>query len=511
MSTRAYDFTLTLTGGNLDNYFKDNVVVGSSTATEGRIISVDKANSQIKVKVANSLHSFSSGESVSIQSVVTTGGNTKLTFGDLNFSTPQYSSTTSSSSRSISSIDLGGFSTFKNAVEQSPIVRLLSIYYPGEFYPPNKNDNPSNAGEGLAWPVGFPYYFASVQGDVLSDLEYRAYHDGEEYLVYPINFGGTDISTDGRVNQTTVEISNFDNLIASIVEDPYISGNNTSNSVYATVGGQIVANIDPRTVPGTTSNPDGLNYDQTVVDGIYAGVSNSAFTYAQTQVVNGTWKQSKQDSRDLLGGVVKVKTTFSSCLDYWPEYSTVRDSRANVVEVYSSLPYRVGDNVIVSGSSTKHSIVKEVRGNFLQLENSISTVIGDKLFIVNPSRDPHAYVEDVFRIESLAGLNSLSATFSLTNWLEYFKFVLPKRKFYKNTCQWIYKGEECQYPEDGTGTIPGYPTGKTKTANGFFTINNATTLDQSEDVCAKNYEACSLRNNQVHFGGFIATGRTIPK
>ena len=76
MSTRAYDYTLTLTGGNLDNYFKDNVVVGSSTDTEGRIVAVDKANSQIKVKVANSLHSFSSGESVSIQSVVTTGGDT---------------------------------------------------------------------------------------------------------------------------------------------------------------------------------------------------------------------------------------------------------------------------------------------------------------------------------------------------------------------------------------------------------------------------------------------------
>jgi len=505
MSSRAYDYTLTLSGGNLNSYFKDNVIIGSSSSTEARIVNVDRANSQVKVKLANSYYAFEAGESVSIQSVSTTGGNTTLNFGDLTFTPTKYSTTSGTSTRNITDVTLGGFTSFKNAVEQSPVVRLISIYYPGEFYPPNKYGNPSNSGEGLAWPVGFPYHFASINGDFLSDIEYRSFHDGKEYLVYPIEFGGTEIGSDGMVNQTTVNISNFDNLIASIVEDPYIAGNNTSNSVYATVNGQLVSNIDPRTVPTHA------DYNQTVVDGVYGGTINSAFTYGQTQAVGGTWKQLKQDSRDLLGAVVEVKTTFASCLDYWPEYSTVRETRANVVEMYSSLPYRVGDNVIVAGSTTKHSIVKEVRGNFLQLENAIDTVIGDRIYIVNPDRDSQAYVEDVFKIETLTGLNEKAASFSLTNWLEYFKFVLPRRKYYKNTCQWIYKGEECQYPADGTGQIAGYPTGKTKTANGFFTINNATTSEQSEDVCAKNYEACSLRNNQIHFGGFIGTGRTLPK
>ena len=294
-------------------------------------------------------------------------------------------------------------------------------------------------------------------------------------------------------------------MVASIVENPYISGNNTSNSVFATVGGQVLANIDPRT------DPTHIDYDETILNSIYAGKANSAFTYEQTLAVNGEWQQLKQDSRDLLGGIVEVKTTFSACLDYWPEYSTVRETRANVVEVYSTLPYRVGDNVIVAGSSTQHSEVREVRGNFLQLKNSIDTIIGDKLYIVNPTRDPHAYVEDVFKIESLAGLSRAVAQFSLSNWLEFFKFVLPKRRFYKNSCQWVYKGEECQYPTDGTGTIPGYPDGKTKSANGFFTVSNSTTSNSAEDVCAKNYEACSLRNNQIHFGGFIATGRNLPQ
>lgn len=505
MSTRVYDYTLTLSGGNLDNYFSGNVVVGSTSSTEGRIVDVDRSNSKIKVKVANTLHTFTESESVSIQSVVSGSGTTNLSFGDLAFTQPAYSSTSSFYSRTVDSIAETGFASFKNATEQSPLVRLISVYYPGEFYPPNQYGNPSNDGEGLAWPVDFPYHFASIQGDFLSDIDYRAHHDGVEYLVYPIQFGGVDVSSDGRVNQTTLEISNFDNLIASVVENPFISGNNTTNSVFATVGGQVVSNIDPRT------DPTHADYDEDVLNSVYAGKSNSAFTYEQTLAVNGTWQQLKQDSRDLLGAIVEVKTTFSACLDYWPEYSTVRETRANVVEVYSSLPYRVGDNVIVAGSSTKHSIVREVRGNFLQLEDSIDTIIGDKIYIVNPNRDPHSYVEDIFKIESLAGLNRQVGAFSLSNWLEYFKFVLPKRRFYKNSCQWVYKGEECQYPSDGTGSIPGYPSGKTKSANGFFSVNNATVADASQDVCAKNYEACKLRNNQIHFGGFIATGRNLPQ
>lgn len=505
MSTRSYDYELTLSGGTIENYHKDNVIVGASSATQGRIVNVDSANSKIKVKVANSDTYFTSGESVSIQSVVLSSGNTNLRFGDLSFDHRDYSSTTSGQSRTIDSIALQGFSSFKNAVEQSPLVRLVTVYYPGEYYPPNEAGNPTNDGAGHAWPIGFPYRFAEVRGDFFSDIEYRAHHHGNEYLVYPLQLTGIDIASDGRVNQVTMTLSNFDNLVAGLVENPYIAGNNTSNSTYATVNGEIVSNIDPRTVPTHA------DYDQNIVDTVYASTVNSAFTYDQTIAQGGTWVNSKQDSRDLLGGVVEIKTTFAGALDYWPEYSAVREARGNVVQLYSSLPYRVGDNVIVAGSSTKHSTVQEVRGNFLQLKDNIKTIVGDKLYIVNPDRDPHAYVEDKFKINQLTSLNEGFAQFNLSNWLEHFKHMLPKRKFYKNTCQWTYKGEECQYPEDGTGSIIGYPAGKSKSANGFFDVNNASTLVKSEDVCSKNYEACSLRNNQIHFGGFIATGRNLPK
>ena len=85
-----------------------------------------------------------------------------------------------------------------------------------------------------------------------------------------------------------------------------------------------------------------------------------------------------------------------------------------------------------------------------------------------------------------------------------------KRKFYKNTCQWVYKGAECQYPGPGTDPIPGDDLGATANSNPIA-ANNQIAADASGDVCAKSLLACTLRNNQIHFGGFPGTGRTIPR
>ena len=41
--------------------------------------------------------------------------------------------------------------------------------------------------------------------------------------------------------------------------------------------------------------------------------------------------------------------------------------------------------------------------------------------------------------------------------------------------------------------------------------NNQIAADASGDVCAKSLLACTLRNNQIHFGGFPGTGLTIPR
>jgi putative heme iron utilization protein len=84
----------------------------------------------------------------------------------------------------------------------------------------------------------------------------------------------------------------------------------------------------------------------------------------------------------------------------------------------------------------------------------------------------------------------------------------------------VYKGSECQYPTGGTGLIPGSNTlivsngtllADGATANGFFNIRNETVHTLSEDICAKNLQACELRGNQFHFGGFPGTGGTLPR
>ena len=79
--------------------------------------------------------------------------------------------------------------------------------------------------------------------------------------------------------------------------------------------------------------------------------------------------RAKQDTRDLLGGVVEVKTTFAKFLDFWPEYSSARYVSSNVVEVLSALAYRVGDNVIAEHGTTEGTIRRIEENRFLILSN----------------------------------------------------------------------------------------------------------------------------------------------
>jgi len=89
--------------------------------------------------------------------------------------------------------------------------------------------------------------------------------------------------------------------------------------------------------------------------------------------------------------------------------------------------------------------------------------------------------------------------------------AVPKRKFYKNTCQWVYKGPECQYPGPGGGSIPGTSNPVLQANTNPITAANETAASNDLDVCGKSIRSCQLRNNQIHFGGFPATGRTIPR
>ncbi len=403
----------------------------------------------------------------------------------------------------ISAINYSTFIHAKNTFEQQPLVRLYTVYYPGEWYPPLPSGNPDTSDLGVAfpWPAGFPIRFAEIRGDYISDILYSVAMGGITYRPYPINSSGISLDSSSKINDVDFAVSNFDGLITQLIENAYLVGYNSTNNAPGIVNGETVFNIDPRT------NPSNIHFDASYSEGL--GI-NVAWTHTTTEDIGDTWVPLKQDSRDLLGGVVEIRTTFAHLLDFWPEYSSVIEKiNGNYLKMRTTSPYRVGDIVHNNANtmSEASAVITQIIHPYLVVNNAIHLNPSNNIYIQNPDASSDEFVLDTFKVNNLAGLDDTAAKFSLTSWLQYFKIISPRRSFLKNTCLWVYKGDECQYPDDGEGPIPG----SRKTANGFFTINNQTTLDPTQDVCPRNQQACLLRNNEVHFGGWPATGISVPR
>lgn len=755
MTSRNYDVILKVS--NAFNFQTSNTIIGNTSLTVGYIAYADKANNILKVKLANSQQEFSATEAIHSNIITTTGSaNGSLNTTSLPFQANVFNIGVTTATATISSISPSSFIAEKNAFTQNPIVRLYSIYYPGEWYPPNAAGNPTGPGTGYAWPSIFPLRLAEIIGDTADDISYNVTYNGISYIPYPMNITGLEQASDGRVNELSLSVFNTDNLISVLVENPYLAGLNISNSISAIVNGELVGGIDPRTV--------GANAASNTATVAYYGKQNAPFDKTQTELVGGIWQPQKTDTRDLLGGVVELKTTFANFLDYWPEYSKVTSVSSNVVSVINAMAYRVGDTVMLSDNTyasatvqyldsnqnlylnkpitkylplatrdssmqgmtfkpdgtklymagltndrvyeynlpntwdistatyleqfsiasqetavrgirfdttgtymfiigstsdniyrytlstawnvttatlsqtfniapyeinttglgfdttgTNAYIIGTTNGKVIQfklttgwdlttasyLQNtSIATQdanasdlffkpdgtklyiigqtgdkiyqynlasawnvatatysantyirdsesnptmlslsqdgsnvyfagttmsnlhqvplttawditsvnyslpVGSPLYIANPQADTESYLQDVYKIDQLESLSEQVASFSLVSWLQYFKIVTPKRKYYKNTCQWVYKGPECQYPGPGGGTIPG----TTLLANTDpITANNTVAVSNLGDVCAKSLAACKLRNNSIHYGGFPGVGRTVPQ
>lgn len=779
MTSRNYDYKLQVNSTTGFNTY--SVITGTTSNAVAVIAGIDTSNNILKVRMANAITEFSNTEVIISNSITTSGtANGTLDTTSLPFQANTYASESILASANIQGISPSTFIAEKNAFIQQPIVRLYSLYYPGEWYPSNEAGNPTGKGAGRAWPNDFPIRIAEVVGDIASDVNYNVTFDSESFIPFPVNISGLEQASDGKINDLSVSIFNVDNILSVLVEDPYLSGNCTSNAVQAYVNGELVHGIDPRTVNAipsdfgtvgtegydvlTRARANGLAYDTSIVSAY--GRENASFTHSQALSINGTWEAHKPDTRDLLGGVLEVKTTFANFLDYWPEYSTITssDSVNNTITVYNSLAYRVGDMVYTDGykeanvtsidttTSTLYldntpaiylsiadrvaspeGIVFNTSGEImlvvdrsynkitkynLQTANNIasamytsnldissettlgrgidarndglvvivaaadsanvfsyslteswdlstasldtnlyvgtktpsptgvainsagtqmfltdsstsnvtsytlstawdistasftsefsvatkdsapndisfsvdgykmyilgnatdsiyeytltiawdlstasfsseyfvgtqdptpaglsilndgssifisgdstSTVyeytmstpfdlstasqtvasVGDPLYIANLDADKDGYVIDTFKIDQLEGLNEYVANFSLTSWLQNFRLSTPKRKFYKNTCQWKYKGPECQYPGPGGLPIPG--TNLTSNTNPLA-ADNTIAANAAGDICPKSLLGCKLRNNGIHFGGFPGVGRTIPR
>lgn len=352
------------------------MLIGNTSGTVGYITLADRTNNILKVKLANSIQEYGATEAVHSNIIVVTG----TTSGELNnnrslpFTANVMTGNVTTARSTITSITPSTFIAEKNAFTQNPIVRLYSIYYPGEWYPPNEAGNPSGPGEGRSWPNGFPIRVAEVVGDTADDLLYNVTYGGVSYQPFPINISGIEQTSEGKINELSLTVFNFDNIISRLVEDPNLVGNNTSNSVMARVNGEWAYDIDPRTINKTptqigsagsterallqAARDAGLAYSEDIVG--YYGKQNAAFDYTQTEAVGGTWLRQRSDSRDLLGGVVEIKTTFANFLDHWPEHSNIISATSNsvnaIVTVTNAAPYRIGDIVRSVTPTTKTSV-----------------------------------------------------------------------------------------------------------------------------------------------------------
>lgn len=437
---------------------------------------------------------FPSTSVTSLEIAVSRGQPDRLSFIASNTPTVQIET----ANTTITALYPSNYISNKNSFEEDPIVRLYTIYYPGEWYPPNANNNPTGFGSGKPWPYPFPLRYAEVIGEDFSIPDYKILHEGKEYQSFPINYPGISLDPSGGIGEIVLELSSIDLSIPTLVENSYLVGYNNTSSVVATVNNELVSNIDPRT------DPTHVSYDPSIVD--KRGGINLAFDYASTNSLGEEWISEIIDSRDLLGAIVEIKSYYASSLEFWPEFSLITSIQGNYITVASTASYRVGDVVKSNESASLGTIHTIYSNNTLQLQESSfpDVTVGDKLFIKNAKYDPNAYVERVFILSKLNFYSDTTVSVALSNRTQELLDLLPRRRFYRNTCPWIYKGVECKYPSSGIGTIANsYPQA---TANGFFTVNNSSTNDPALDRCAKDIVACRLRNNITNWGGFPGVG-----
>ncbi len=98
-----------------------------------------------------------------------------------------------------------------------------------------------------------------------------------------------------------------------------------------------------------------------------------------------------------------------------------------------------------------------------------------KLVFYDRLDDPDAYLEDVYYVDEVV-VNEEVVEFTLSSKFDLLQETLPRRRFYRNFCQWKFKSTECGY----TGT---------------------------ETSCNKTLQRCKELGNEARFGGFPS----IPK
>ena len=139
-------------------------------------------------------------------------------------------------------------------------------------------------------------------------------------------------------------------------------------------------------------------------------------------------------------------------------------------------------NVTISNVSREMSAYIEANDGLRGLKVTIWQVFKNLL------ADTHAYIEDVFWIDS-CGYNQQAATFVLKGKIDLVNITIPTRKFSRDYCQFTYKGYGCWEWSDS-----GDP--------GSALVASATFTAGSPDTCNHRILDCERHCNQARFGAF---------
>ena len=490
MATRTYDVKLTLASAISEDY-KGYLLYVPNVSNPAKGIITGVSGNDVYIR-------YDSGNKFAVgNSVIVTRDQLAGTYKDPK-STPNFTprpstqSVTTLASSTISSITQNQFLSEARGKEISELIRFISIKYPGEWY----SSDSEFTNNGRAWPHPFPLHFCTqgVSENTTTAEEFPVEFNGIDYLPVPIELDDVPEESDGSIGTFNISIYNINNIVNAIINNPNIAGY-SSEGISVTIDGHAQTGIDPRTVPTNAA------YNEDIVN--YYGKTNAAMDKRQNDLLGGEWTIAKENSKHLLGAVVEITSNFQRFLKYWPEYSTVTNRVTNdtLVNVNDATVYRVGDTVTTKRNNTSAKIT-QIRFNFeLTLDSGIDAQPDDRLYIVNPDADEASSITETFKINKLVGVRGEIATFELQSFLKYFDRTVPRDRIMTDVCRFKYKDARCGYRGPGNYLIKG--TANRRANPKAVTLQNQETTDLSKDHCAKNLEACRLRNNDMRFGGFV--------
>jgi len=145
-------------------------------------------------------------------------------------------------------------------------------------------------------------------------------------------------------------------------------------------------------------------------------------------------------------------------------------------QLYSPFPIsHDGISATTSGEinavSLKVSNISRLIQGYLELYELHGKQV-DIITIFSDLDETNGFLIDTFYIDSY-NANVADATFVLTSKFDISSLELPRRKYNKNNCPWLFKGTDCKYAGADT-------------------------------TCDKTLTDCRTKSNQINFGGFAS-------